>query len=82
MLQGSIEADLFLLAPLEREDEKLLEHGVLPHSLQRELFTSTLQEVIFPGLERFGIDSAPARAWLERRRAPPALEAPPPGPLP
>ncbi len=68
MLQGSVDADLFQPAPVEREDEHLLEHGVLPHSLKRELFTSTLQEVVLPGLERFGIDSAPARAWLERRR--------------
>jgi len=27
----------------------------------------TLEEVVMPGLEKFGIDGAPARAWLSAR---------------
>ncbi len=69
MLQGSIDADLFLPVSPEREDESLLEHGVLPHTLKREVFTRTLDQVVFPGLENCGVDTAPARSWLEGRRA-------------
>ena len=33
---------------------------------KRAIFVATLQEVAFPGLEEFGVDTAPARAWLAR----------------
>ena len=69
MLEGSIDADLFRPASRNRDDEALLEHGVLPHLLKREVFTRVLEEVVFPGLERFGVDPAPAKAWLERKRS-------------
>jgi hypothetical protein len=46
-----------------------LNHGVLPHTRKRETFVKALRDVVFPGLERFGVDTAPARAWVERRSA-------------
>ncbi len=69
MLEGSVDADLFLPVSPEREDEALLEHGVLPHRWKREVFIRTLEEVVFPGLERCGVDAAAARSWLEGERA-------------
>jgi hypothetical protein len=69
MLQGSAPRDLFLPAQGPRDDAVLLELGVLPHGLKREVFTRTLEEVVFPGLARFGVDPAPARAWLDGKRA-------------
>lgn len=69
MLQGSIAEDLFRPASPDREDPALLDLGVLPHGQQREVFTGTLEEVVLPGLERCGVDTAPARAWLAERRA-------------
>lgn len=69
MLRGSMERGLFRPAPDEREDAALLEHGVLPHALKREVFTHALEEVVFPGLESFGVDAGPARSWLEERIA-------------
>ncbi|HZY05907.1 MAG TPA: ferritin-like domain-containing protein [Anaeromyxobacteraceae bacterium] len=69
MLEGCIDAGLFRPAEAELEDHALPEHGVLPHALKREVFTRTLEEVVLPGLERFGVDPAPARAWLEGKRA-------------
>jgi hypothetical protein len=42
---------------------------VLPHSRKRETFVRTLEEVVFPGLEKFAIDAAPARGWLAARRS-------------
>jgi hypothetical protein len=72
MLEGSVEDDLFAPVFPEREDPGLLELGVLPHALQRQVFTDVLEEVVFPGLEASGVDAAPGRAWLEGRRAAPA----------
>lgn len=68
MLEGSAPADLFQPVHAEREDPLLLEHGVLPHGLKRQVFTRTLEEVVFPGLESCGVDARPARAWLASRR--------------
>jgi hypothetical protein len=51
------------------EDRALLRHGVLPPSLKRAVFAGALEEIVFPGLEKFGIDAGPGRAWLAERRA-------------
>jgi hypothetical protein len=64
MLAGNAAPDLFLTGSPESEDPGLLEHGVLPHGAKREVFVHSLEQVVFPGLEQFGIDTAPARAWL------------------
>jgi rubrerythrin len=69
MLQGNAPSDLFHAVPPERDDERLLAYGVLPHRLKREVFARTLADVVFPGLEASGVDAGPARAWLARRRA-------------
>jgi len=70
MLAGNAPADLFSPAPeLADEEETLLEHGVLPHRLKREVFIRILEDVVFPGLETFGVDAGPARSWLATRRA-------------
>lgn len=68
MLEGSIAPELF--SPADRDaDEHLLEHGVLPRGIQRDVFTRTLEEVILPGMVSNGVDDAPARAWLSAKRA-------------
>ena len=64
MLRGAVAPDLFAPVPAERDDPALIEHGVLPHDLKRQVFTSTLEEVVFPGLEALGVDTVPARRWL------------------
>jgi hypothetical protein len=66
MLQGSVDDDFFLPADPAREDPRLLEFGVQPHTARRRLFVETLDEVIFPGLEGGGVDTAAGRAWLAR----------------
>ncbi len=68
MLEGSIGADLFARVSPEAEDEELLQVGVLPHSLKREVFVRTLEEVVFPGMDGLGVDTGPARSWLEGKR--------------
>ncbi len=71
MLQGNAPPDLFQPVTPERDNEALLEYGVLPHALKRRVFTQTLEDVVFPGLEACGVGSGPARAWPEAKRAPP-----------
>ncbi len=69
MLEGSASPRLFAPGTPEEENPALLKHGVLPHTRKRETFVRALRDVVFPGLERFGVDTAPARAWVERRSA-------------
>ncbi len=64
MLGGSVDDDFFLPVEPAREDPRLLEFGVLPHTARRELFVETLDSVIFPGLEGAGVATAAGRAWL------------------
>jgi hypothetical protein len=68
MLSGTVDEGLFAAADAELENPELLRHGVLPHSQKRAIFAGTLEAVVFPGLEKFGIDAGPARAWLSARQ--------------
>lgn len=69
MLEGGTSPSLFAPGAPEEERPELLRHGVLPHTRKREVFVQALREVVLPGLERFGVDTAPARQWLTRRGA-------------
>jgi len=64
MLAGTVDDALFGPAPEDEDGAELLRLGVLPHLKKRESFVGTLEQVVFPGLERFGVDPGPARAWL------------------
>ena len=64
MLAGTIDEALFGPSPADEDAEGLLRLGVLPLSKKREVFLGTLEQVVFPGLEKFGVDAGPARAWL------------------
>jgi hypothetical protein len=70
MLAGTVDADFFTRGVESAGSEELLRHGVLPVARKREVFSRTLLEVVFPGLERFGIDASSARAWLEEAGRP------------
>jgi hypothetical protein len=72
MLAGTL-TDQF--ADADDDPPELLRHGVLPRARKRELFVGALEEVVFPGLERFGIDLTAARAWLRDAPGPPAPQA-------
>ena len=65
MLAGTAEEGLFPAGELGPDD--LLRHGVLPGPRKKEIFVRTLDEVVFPGLEKLGVSSAPARAWIAQR---------------
>jgi hypothetical protein len=68
MLAASVEADLLRPGPGgDEEDEGLLELGVLPRALRREVFVRTTLDVVLPGLAAGGVDPGPARRWLAER---------------
>jgi len=64
MLAGTIDEGLFGAPPADEDPEGLLRLGVLPLAKKREVFLGTLEQVVFPGLEKFGVDPEPARRWL------------------
>lgn len=67
MLAGTVDEGLFSDSASATEPEGLLSHGVLPHAQKRDVFVQTLLNVVFPGLDSFGVDTGPARAWLAQR---------------
>jgi rubrerythrin len=69
MLAGTVDEGLFGPPPSDEDPDGLLRLGVLPHARKREVFVGTLSTVVLPGLERFGVDARPARAWLSQRTA-------------
>ena len=64
MLAGTIDEGLFGAPPADEDPEGLLRLGVLPLARKREVFLGTLEQVVFPGLQRFGVDPEPGRRWL------------------
>ncbi len=76
MLADTVSEELLAPPPPGPRDEALLAYGELPLALRLEQFRGAAQELIFPGFERLGIDTAPARRWLESstptRPGPPA----------
>lgn len=55
---------LFSAGAPQVDDPALLRHGVLPWAQKRAVFVAALEEIVFPGLEKFGIGTAPAHDWL------------------
>ncbi|HYZ89288.1 MAG TPA: ferritin-like domain-containing protein [Myxococcales bacterium] len=64
MLAGSIDGALLAATGPAENGDAVLAHGVFPPARKREVFVATLQQVVFPGLERFGIEVRPARGWI------------------
>ena len=56
-----------VVLPAGSADDGLLAHGVFPLARKREVFVRTLEEVVLPGLAKFGVEVQPARAWIADR---------------
>jgi len=69
MLDGSVGDDVFAAHDAALEDPALEKHGVLRPSTRRAAFVATLEEVIFPGLARAGVDVTHGQQWLDTRKA-------------
>jgi Rubrerythrin len=69
MLAGSIDDALSAATGPAEDGDVLLAHGVFPPARKREVFVATLQQVVFPGLEKFGIEVRSARGWIAEHLA-------------
>jgi bacterioferritin (cytochrome b1) len=65
MLRDTLGGDFFGTdAPLDPRANELSGLGFLPRPERQRIVHETLDAVIFPGLERFGIDTGLGRRWL------------------
>ncbi|WP_226994354.1 ferritin-like domain-containing protein [Myxococcus hansupus] len=69
MLESCMAPRLFAQGFSEADSSRLLAHGVLPSARKVEVFIQALHDVVFPSLERCGVDTSHALRWAERRRA-------------
>ncbi len=68
MLDATLGDEFFAtLAPSDPTEEMLTGLGVLGRAERRRIVGETLELVIFPGLERFGIDTALGKNWFRER---------------
>lgn len=64
MLAGTVHEEIFNEALVSPFDEQLSAHGVLSRAERLDIFRSTMTEVVFPGLERFGVDTSAGQQWI------------------
>jgi hypothetical protein len=68
MLEDTAGAELMSAQPDGSPAQpSLAGRGALGREERRAIFVDTLQSVVLPGLERFGVATAQAESWLERR---------------
>ena len=67
MLAQTLEPELFSRRPEHPLQEELDTMGALGRAKRRRIVVETLSEVVFPGLERFGIDIRPGQQWLQQQ---------------
>lgn len=62
MLEIAVKDELFV--PANADDTDAFAYGVLPMALRLEQFECTLNQVVFPGFEKFGVDTRDAKEWF------------------
>lgn len=67
MLAGTVSEELFASWAEHPAQETLSGLGALDRADRRRIFCDTLSQVIFPGLQRFGVDTARGENWLAER---------------
>ena len=65
MLAGTVQTELFEERPEHPLEEGLSGLGALSRSERARIFEESMREIVFPGLERFEIDAAAGRRWLD-----------------
>ena len=55
--------------PPEADDTGTWTAGVggLPRATRRAIIEAAARQIVLPGLKRFGVDTGPARGWLDAR---------------
>jgi Rubrerythrin len=69
MIAGSAGPEIFEPPAGEADRPELLRQGVVPHSMRRQVYIETLENVVFPGFDTVGVDTAPVRRWLGEKLA-------------
>ncbi len=70
MLDGTVDSEGFVDgADGGAPPDDLRALGVLPLQQKRDVFIAVLEDAVFPGLARFGLELGPAQAWLQAFRA-------------
>ena len=67
LLEQAVTDELFNLPEDDDPDEACAPYGTVSRATRQAVFKSSLKELVFPGLERFSVDTAPGRAWLVER---------------
>ena len=65
MLAGTVTEELFRAG--DEADPELAGYGALPREDRAQIFTATMRELVFVGLERFGIDTSAGAQWLDKK---------------
>jgi hypothetical protein len=71
LLEASIEPGFLEGEPPAAWTDALYDYGELPWAELLGIFRDTLNLVVFPGLDAFGIDTSKGRAWLDDRASSP-----------
>jgi hypothetical protein len=69
MANGTAGPDLFRPAGPGTDEPTLYQSGVVPHSERQRIYLETLDSVVIPGMNEHGVDTAPLRHWVDRKRA-------------
>lgn len=67
MLRGTVTRELFEQRPPHQLEEPLSGLGALTRLERVDIFRESMQKVVFPGLERFGIDARLGADWLKQQ---------------
>jgi hypothetical protein len=67
MLRSTLSDELFKRSSVDPLEGELAGLGQLERAERRRVVRETLEQVVFPGLERFGADVGSGRRWIEDR---------------
>jgi hypothetical protein len=67
MMEGCAGPTLLARTGSTADAPELFRYAVIPDSRRLSLYVETLVSVVLPGFEAHGIDTAPARAWLQAK---------------
>jgi hypothetical protein len=66
MLAATVDEEIFGEGTAPGDD--LAAWGGLPRATRCEIFVGTMRDVVFPGLRRFGVDTAAGEQWMRSRQ--------------
>ena len=69
MASGTAGPDLFRPALPGTDEPVLYQAGVVPHSERQRVYLETLESVVIPGMNEYGVDTGPLRLWMDRQHA-------------